>query len=147
MGFQRWRAEALWKVLLQFGVLSLYCWDIGRAVTLSPTPGSQTQYKPVFLGLDKCNACIGISICKKFFKEKIRPVVISRLLTKYKHDVSDTNICTSAVQGVTCSIENILRSTKRFQKWTSSNFLTPDLVQVFISPMTDYRITGMSSLV
>ncbi|XP_011794061.1 PREDICTED: deleted in autism-related protein 1 isoform X2 [Colobus angolensis palliatus] len=25
-----------------------------------------------FLGLDKCNACIGTSICKKFFKEEIR---------------------------------------------------------------------------
>ncbi|KAK1167769.1 divergent protein kinase domain 2B, partial [Acipenser oxyrinchus oxyrinchus] len=58
-----------------------------------------------------------------------RPVVISCLLKKYKHDVSDTNICTSAAQGVTCSTENVLRSTKRFQKWTSSNFLTPDLVQ------------------
>ncbi|XP_072542333.1 divergent protein kinase domain 2B [Salminus brasiliensis] len=25
-----------------------------------------------FLGLDKCNACVGTSICKKFFKEEIR---------------------------------------------------------------------------
>ncbi|KAK1169758.1 divergent protein kinase domain 2B [Acipenser oxyrinchus oxyrinchus] len=172
MGFQSWRTEALWKVLMQFGVLSLYCWDIGGAVALSPIPASQTQHKPVysfgrsFLGLDKCNACIGTSICKKFFKEEIRfhnwlsprlklppsykksypgnytddsenwrPVVVSRLLTKYKHDVSDTNICTSAAKGVTCSIENVLRSTGRFQKWTSSNLLTPDLVQGLSSPM------------
>lgn len=25
-----------------------------------------------FLGLDKCNACVGTSICKKLFKEDIR---------------------------------------------------------------------------
>ncbi|MBN3288576.1 DIA1R protein, partial [Polyodon spathula] len=141
-------------------------------VALSPTPASQTQHKPVYsfgrsiLGLDKCNACIGTSICKKFFKEEIRfhnwlsprlklhpsfkksypgnytddsenwrPVVVSRLLTKYKHDVSDTNICASEAKGATCSIENVLRSTKRFQKWTSSNLLTPDLVQGLSSPM------------
>ncbi|MGH0129912.1 UNVERIFIED_CONTAM: hypothetical protein FKN15_018766 [Acipenser sinensis] len=67
--------------------------------------------------------------------ENWRPVVVSRLLTKYKHDVSDTNICTSAAKGVTCSIENVLRSTRRFQKWTSSNLLTPDLVQGLSSPM------------
>ncbi|XP_062905941.1 divergent protein kinase domain 2B [Mobula hypostoma] len=37
-----------------------------------------TKLKPVynfgrnFLGLDKCDACVGTSLCKKFFREKIR---------------------------------------------------------------------------
>lgn len=42
------------------------------------SPTSSPRIKPsysfgrAFLGLDKCNACIGTSICKKFFKEEIR---------------------------------------------------------------------------
>ncbi|XP_066478518.1 divergent protein kinase domain 2B [Tiliqua scincoides] len=42
------------------------------------SPSSVPRVKPnysfgrTFLGLDKCNACIGTSICKKFFKEEIR---------------------------------------------------------------------------
>lgn len=37
-------------------------------------PQHRTSYNSgrTFLGLDKCNACIGTSICKKFFKEEIR---------------------------------------------------------------------------
>ncbi|XP_041115909.1 divergent protein kinase domain 2B-like [Polyodon spathula] len=67
--------------------------------------------------------------------ENWRLVVVSHLLTKYNHDVTDMNICTSAAKGVTRSIENMLRSTRRFQKWTSSNLLTPNLVQGLSRPM------------
>uniref|UniRef100_A0A8C8YH57 Divergent protein kinase domain 2B n=1 Tax=Panthera leo TaxID=9689 RepID=A0A8C8YH57_PANLE len=40
----------------------------------SLVPRIRTSYNfgRTFLGLDKCNACIGTSICKKFFKEEIR---------------------------------------------------------------------------
>ncbi|MGH0126761.1 UNVERIFIED_CONTAM: hypothetical protein FKN15_040415 [Acipenser sinensis] len=88
---------------------------------LSPSPKLPLSYKKSYPGNYTDDS------------ENWRPVVVSRLLTKYKHDVSDTNICTSAAKGVTCSIENVLRSTRRFQKWTSSNLLTPDLVQTLIS--------------
>ncbi|XP_010017564.1 PREDICTED: deleted in autism-related protein 1-like, partial [Nestor notabilis] len=55
-------------------VLALSC-NPSTAATASP---SAPHIKPsyifgrTFLGLDKCNACIGTSICKKFFKEEIR---------------------------------------------------------------------------
>uniref|UniRef100_A0A8C9L8R8 Divergent protein kinase domain 2B n=1 Tax=Pavo cristatus TaxID=9049 RepID=A0A8C9L8R8_PAVCR len=45
------------------------------AATASPSaPHVRPSYSfgRTFLGLDKCNACIGTSICKKFFKEEIR---------------------------------------------------------------------------
>ncbi|XP_063160469.1 divergent protein kinase domain 2B [Candoia aspera] len=44
--------------------------------TVSPSSGPRVKssyaFGRTFLGLDKCNACIGTSICKKFFKEEIR---------------------------------------------------------------------------
>ncbi|NWV00309.1 DIA1R protein, partial [Upupa epops] len=55
-------------------VLALSC-DPSTAATASP---SAPHAKPIytfgrtFLGLDKCSACIGTSMCKKFFKEEIR---------------------------------------------------------------------------
>ncbi|XP_028583160.2 divergent protein kinase domain 2B isoform X1 [Podarcis muralis] len=46
------------------------------AATVSPSAGPRVKlsysFGRTFLGLDKCNACIGTSICKKFFKEEIR---------------------------------------------------------------------------
>ncbi|KAM4700999.1 divergent protein kinase domain 2B [Discoglossus pictus] len=118
-----------------------------------------------FLGLDKCNACIGTSACKKFFKEEIRfhswlaphlqlppdslqnysgnytddgeswrPVEISRLTSKYQHDLADRRICNSSSQRRTCSIESVLRKTQRFKKWMKAKRLTPDLVQGLQTP-------------
>ncbi|XP_069801247.1 divergent protein kinase domain 2B [Dendropsophus ebraccatus] len=113
-----------------------------------------------FLGLNKCNACIGTSACKKFFKEEIRfhswlaphkwlppsdfhsitgnytddgeswrPIEISRLSSKRQHDLADQRICRTSTKKKTCSIEDILRRTERFQKWMAAKRLTPDLVQ------------------
>nr|XP_020639624.1 deleted in autism-related protein 1 isoform X1 [Pogona vitticeps] len=66
---------------LCFKVLaSLLCWTLNcspfSGATVSPTSGPRVKpsysFGRTFLGLDKCNACIGTSICKKFFKEEIR---------------------------------------------------------------------------
>lgn len=66
---------------------ALWLWVVGWALTLAsaaaavvvvtPYPPSARQDKAYgfgrsFLGLDKCNACVGTSICKKLFKEDIR---------------------------------------------------------------------------
>ncbi|XP_067896775.1 divergent protein kinase domain 2B isoform X3 [Heterodontus francisci] len=136
--------------------------------TRAKTIANVTRLKPVynfgrsFLGLDKCNACIGTSLCRKFFKEEIRfenwlsaglklppshrktyfanytadtenwkPVVISRLQSKYQNEVADRKICMSASKKVACSIENVLRGTERFQKWLTADRLTAELVQLF----------------
>ncbi|XP_003218989.2 divergent protein kinase domain 2B [Anolis carolinensis] len=61
-------------------LLSLLGWSLsccpflGAAVSPSSGPRVRPSYSfgRTFLGLDKCNACIGTSICKKFFKEEIR---------------------------------------------------------------------------
>ncbi|KAI1241507.1 hypothetical protein IHE44_0004980 [Lamprotornis superbus] len=58
-------------------VLALGC-NPSTAATASPSvPHVKPSYSfgRTFLGLDKCNACIGTSICKKFFKEEIRSTV------------------------------------------------------------------------
>ncbi|XP_007528276.1 divergent protein kinase domain 2B isoform X1 [Erinaceus europaeus] len=63
-----------WPVLLLW-VSALSC-SISALASLSPSlvPQVRTSYHlgRTFFGLDKCNACIGTSICKKFFKEEIR---------------------------------------------------------------------------
>ncbi|XP_042666608.1 divergent protein kinase domain 2B [Centrocercus urophasianus] len=139
------------------------------AATASPSaPHVRPSYSfgRTFLGLDKCNACIGTSICKKFFKEEIRfdtwlsshlklppsyllsylgnytddtqswrMVDITRLTTKYQHDRADQRICTSLLKTKTCSLEQALRRTHRFQKWLRAKRLTPDLVQGLSSPL------------
>uniref|UniRef100_A0A8D0ECE2 Divergent protein kinase domain 2B n=1 Tax=Salvator merianae TaxID=96440 RepID=A0A8D0ECE2_SALMN len=55
--------------------LNLNCFAFLEA-TVSPSTGPRVKpsyrFGRTFLGLDKCNACIGTSICKKFFKEEIR---------------------------------------------------------------------------
>ncbi|KAF3812762.1 hypothetical protein GH733_019125 [Mirounga leonina] len=58
-----------------------------------------------------------------------RPVEVSRLVSKQQSDISDRRICASAAAPKTCSIERILRKTRRFQKWLQAKRLTPDLVQ------------------
>ncbi|KAK7169277.1 hypothetical protein R3I93_005301 [Phoxinus phoxinus] len=43
--------------------------------TLDPSPAPREKphdFRRILLGLDKCNACVGTSICKKFFKDEIR---------------------------------------------------------------------------
>ncbi|XP_036401439.1 divergent protein kinase domain 2B [Megalops cyprinoides] len=52
-------------------------WALAAAAAGSPPFPPQPTRKAYsfgrsFLGLDKCNACVGTSICKKFFKEEIR---------------------------------------------------------------------------
>ncbi|XP_016022153.2 divergent protein kinase domain 2B [Rousettus aegyptiacus] len=63
-----------WPALLLW-ISALNC-SVSSPASLSPSlvPRVRTSYNfgRTFLGLDKCNACIGTSICKKFFKEEIR---------------------------------------------------------------------------
>ncbi|XP_004713253.1 divergent protein kinase domain 2B [Echinops telfairi] len=60
-------------LLLWFSALSS---SFSSPASLSPSLVLQVRSSytsgRTFLGLDKCNACIGTSICKKFFKEEIR---------------------------------------------------------------------------
>ncbi|NXC38780.1 DIA1R protein, partial [Penelope pileata] len=154
--------------LLLLLVLALNCNTSAAATALPSVPRVRPSYSfgRTFLGLDKCNACIGTSICKKFFKEEIRfdtwlsshlklppsyllsylgnytddtqswrMVDITRLTTKYQHDRADRRICTSLLKTKTCSLEQALRRTQRFQKWLHAKRLTPDLVQGLSSPM------------
>ncbi|XP_055454247.1 divergent protein kinase domain 2B [Psammomys obesus] len=159
---QRWPAQ----VLLWVSALSCsFSSPASLPPSLVPRVRSSYALGRTFLGLDKCNACIGTSICKKFFKEEIRfdnslashlglpsqdlvsyaanytddsktwrPVEISRLVSKYRSDISDRRICASASTPKTCSIDRILRKTGRFQKWLQAKRLTPDLVQGLPSP-------------
>ncbi|XP_063070083.1 divergent protein kinase domain 2B [Engraulis encrasicolus] len=144
---------------------------VAVAVVTPPSPSSARQEKAYgfgrsFLGLDKCNACVGTSICKKLFKEDIRfdrwltsrlelpkasrqcylgnltddsetwrPVVLSRLLTPERHQVSDQSICSSAGRPPKCSIEAVLRATPRFQSWARSHLLFPSMVQGLSAPL------------
>lgn len=61
-----------WLALLLLWVSALSC-SFSSPASPHPSP-VRTSYNlgRTFLGLDKCNACIGTSICKKFFKEEIR---------------------------------------------------------------------------
>ncbi|XP_006638997.1 divergent protein kinase domain 2B [Lepisosteus oculatus] len=161
-------ARGLWALL--WG-LSLISWtEVAASPSNSPAPPAHRKplysFGRSFLGLDKCNACAGTSICKKFFKEEIRferwlsprlqlpltyknsyqgnytddseswrPVFISRMMPHHKHEASDLKICSSAGQRHSCSIEGVLRNTKRFQSWVLSSLLTPHMVQGLTSPM------------
>ncbi|XP_051998189.1 divergent protein kinase domain 2B isoform X2 [Xyrauchen texanus] len=64
----------------------------------SPAPQNKSHdFRRKLLGLDKCNACIGTSICKKFFKDEIRfarwmsaqPNLSSEDLQSYEGNYSD----------------------------------------------------------
>ncbi|XP_032330543.1 divergent protein kinase domain 2B [Camelus ferus] len=63
-----WPALLLWVSSLSYSV-SL---PASLAPSLVPRVRISYNFGRTFLGLDKCNACIGTSICKKFFKEEIR---------------------------------------------------------------------------
>ncbi|XP_023611176.1 deleted in autism-related protein 1 [Myotis lucifugus] len=57
-----WPAQLLWVSALSSAVSS----------PAPPSPRTSYSLGRTVVGLDKCNACIGTSICKKFFKEEIR---------------------------------------------------------------------------
>ncbi|XP_012886294.1 PREDICTED: deleted in autism-related protein 1 [Dipodomys ordii] len=63
-----------WQVLLLLVVSVVSCFSSPASPPPSLVSRVRTSYNlgRTFLGLDKCNACIGTSICKKFFKEEIR---------------------------------------------------------------------------
>ncbi|KAL1764816.1 deleted in autism-related protein 1 [Sigmodon hispidus] len=66
---QRWPTG----LLLWLSVLSCsFSSPASLPPSLAPRVRSSYTLGRTFLGLDKCNACIGTSICKKFFKEEIR---------------------------------------------------------------------------
>ncbi|XP_036921624.1 divergent protein kinase domain 2B [Sturnira hondurensis] len=159
-----WPALLLWVSALSCSVSS----SAPPSPSLVPKVRTSYNFGRTFLGLDKCNACIGTSICKKFFKEEIRfdnwlashlelpldyllsypanysddsktwrLVEICRLISKHQNEISDQRICASAAAPKTCSIEHVLRKTRRFQKWLQAKRLTPDLVQVPMLKGTD----------
>uniref|UniRef100_A0A671T6S0 Divergent protein kinase domain 2B n=1 Tax=Sinocyclocheilus anshuiensis TaxID=1608454 RepID=A0A671T6S0_9TELE len=130
----------------------MWCWAATMVLPLTSTP---RDFRRVFLGLDKCNACIGTSICK--FERWLtaqsnlssadvrsyegnytdsttgwRPVVLSYVMSPHLHQISDNSICTSAGKGKSCSIEAVLRATSCFQSWVRSNLLLPSMVKVCI---------------
>ncbi|XP_062940148.1 divergent protein kinase domain 2B isoform X1 [Cynocephalus volans] len=64
-----------WPAVLLLSVSALSCSFSSLASpppSLVPQVRTSYNFGRTFLGLDKCNACIGTSICKKFFKEEIR---------------------------------------------------------------------------
>ncbi|XP_069492594.1 divergent protein kinase domain 2B isoform X2 [Ambystoma mexicanum] len=164
-----WLRSRMWCVPAdaKCSVILLLIWAlVYRPSSGDPSPGPPLKgsynFGKTFLGLDKCNACIGTSICKKFFKDEIRfenwlsprlklpsdylqsypgnytddseswrQVEIARLMSKHQHDLSDKRICASISKTKSCSIEQVLMKTERFQKWSKSKRLTPDLVQIF----------------
>ncbi|XP_030055550.1 divergent protein kinase domain 2B isoform X2 [Microcaecilia unicolor] len=62
------------RVLVLFQLLTSGCIPSLEATVPPSVPRLKSSYNfgKAFLGLDKCNACVGTSICKKFFKEEIR---------------------------------------------------------------------------
>ncbi|XP_069320393.1 divergent protein kinase domain 2B [Eulemur rufifrons] len=63
-----WLALLLWVSALS----SSFSLPASPRPSLVPQVRTSYNFGRTFLGLDKCNACIGTSICKKFFKEEIR---------------------------------------------------------------------------
>ncbi|XP_056321539.1 divergent protein kinase domain 2B [Danio aesculapii] len=84
----------------------------------SPAPQDKSHdFRKIFLGLDKCNACIGTSICKKFFKDEIR---FERRLT------AQSNLCSADVH----SYEgNYTDSTAGWRPVLVSRLMSPHLHQ------------------
>ncbi|KAF7251246.1 Divergent protein kinase domain 2B, partial [Varanus komodoensis] len=75
LGMRSWLFHLSSKLLHSLLCLSLmHTYFLGATISPSPGPRVKPSYSfgRTFLGLDKCNACIGTSICKKFFKEEIR---------------------------------------------------------------------------
>ncbi|XP_012303600.1 divergent protein kinase domain 2B isoform X2 [Aotus nancymaae] len=63
-----WPALLLWVSVLSCS----FSLPASSPPSLVPQVRTSYNFGRTFLGLDKCNACIGTSICKKFFKEEIR---------------------------------------------------------------------------
>ncbi|KTF96882.1 hypothetical protein cypCar_00000757 [Cyprinus carpio] len=89
--------------------------------TPDPSPAPQEKlhdFRRIFLGLDKCNACIGTSICKKFFKDEIR---FERWLT------GQSNLSSADVR----SYEgNYTDSTAGWRPVVLSHLMSPHLQQI-----------------
>ncbi|XP_043928306.1 divergent protein kinase domain 2B isoform X1 [Protopterus annectens] len=62
----------LYMLLSHLLILNCSCLPKPSLSLESPPITANSTFDKSFLGLDKCNACIGTSICKKFFKEEIR---------------------------------------------------------------------------
>ncbi|KAJ8351766.1 hypothetical protein SKAU_G00232420 [Synaphobranchus kaupii] len=71
LGCPRERAAEFSGALARIWVLF---WAFGAVGSPSSpaAPHKAYTFGRSFLGLDKCNACVGTSICKKFFKDEIR---------------------------------------------------------------------------
>ncbi|KAJ1119125.1 hypothetical protein NDU88_007311 [Pleurodeles waltl] len=67
-------STVVWFVLFPLQIWLLACKPFSDASDPPPEPRIKSSYSfgKTFLGLDKCNACIGTSMCKKFFKDEIR---------------------------------------------------------------------------
>lgn len=76
-GVSLWCCDLRVKGTVMAGIW-LKAWTLYLIVALgtsdpSPSPQEKSyEFRRNLLGLDKCNACIGTSICKKFFKDEIR---------------------------------------------------------------------------
>uniref|UniRef100_A0AAY4AUV5 FAM69 protein-kinase domain-containing protein n=1 Tax=Denticeps clupeoides TaxID=299321 RepID=A0AAY4AUV5_9TELE len=150
-------------------VLSWALVEVAASADLKPAPASQEKAQSFgrrFVGLDKCNVCVGTSMCQKLYKGDIRfsprlsshaelppanqrsylgnltddsgtwrPVVLSRLLSPMAQRLYDRHICTSAGHEPSCSVENVLRATPRFQVWTKSHLLLPPMVKCLSAPL------------
>lgn len=63
------------RCLLGMVSVGLMCWCLDVLDAVSPSSAAQQKtltLRRAFLGLDKCNACVGTTICKKLFKDQIR---------------------------------------------------------------------------
>jgi hypothetical protein len=78
MPLKRCDPSAVGFVRLTVCVLSwllCVCWapTVVEAAGTPPAPQQKAlSLQRAFLGLDKCNACVGTSICKKLLKDQIR---------------------------------------------------------------------------
>ncbi|KAJ8247023.1 hypothetical protein GJAV_G00257890 [Gymnothorax javanicus] len=71
MGRPRERATRFCGALVRIWVL-FQAFGVAGSSPSPITPHKAYAFGRSFLGLDKCNACVGTSICKKFFKDEIR---------------------------------------------------------------------------
>ncbi|XP_019896667.2 divergent protein kinase domain 2B isoform X3 [Esox lucius] len=139
---------------------------VGRVAGAPPPAPQQSDLslRRAFLGLDKCNACVGTSVCKKLFRNQImfdwwisphaaataalaqkqsfmanltddssswRLVALSFLSSPDLHAPSDRSICRSAGRQSPCSIEVVLKATRRFKSLNQSHILLPHMVEMF----------------
>ncbi|KAG7331183.1 hypothetical protein KOW79_005152 [Hemibagrus wyckioides] len=85
----------------------------------SPVPSQDTNsFTRGFLGLDKCNVCVGTSICKKLYKEQIR---FERWLPPQLHLPSDNRTSYEA---------NYTDDSETWRPVVLSRLVSPDLHQL-----------------